>query len=332
MIKKTNKRSIKYQYETLRDLDFFLSKNYTLTSTLEILSENIFFQQLSLELEKGRNLSYYLEQQNFSHDILVAVKIGEQSGNINQGIKSAKEIIEKKQKLQQELIEEIKYPIILFIFAILSCMFISNFLLPQFILIYQSYTIEFSPLFKGLYIVMKYFPYLIIIIILLGVIGYKFSITEKNYKINYFLKMKLFYKYYQYYYNLHLINNLIVFLQMKFTVEECLLSLKDNSNDQIFSTKMEIILEKLEKGISLEESLDDFYYDSLIKVVKNGRKANMLLGYLDDYLYFLKLERNKSKKNYVLMIQPIIYLFIGIIIIFMYLMMFIPMFKIMDSI
>ena len=136
---KLAQNSHKFQLELLSNLSLFLNRGYSLNEAMNLLKYRFHLENYILQLEEGYLLSEILKDNNFDPDILLVLEISEKSGNLKLGIEKSYYIIEQKQKNKNQIFELLKYPIMLGVILLIAMVFVSTFLLPQFISIYDSF-------------------------------------------------------------------------------------------------------------------------------------------------------------------------------------------------
>lgn len=132
----------------LNNIVIVLNQGYSLNETIKLLSYRFELQDYLAELSEGIRFSEVLEHKSFDNDILLVIEIAEQSGDLKQGIQKAINVIETKIANKGQVIEALKYPMILAVIMLFSIWFISKFMIPMFLRVYQDFGIELGSFTK----------------------------------------------------------------------------------------------------------------------------------------------------------------------------------------
>ncbi len=330
--KKLNKNN---QKQILNNLIILMEQGHSLNEALELLVNKYNLGILIDYLLEGNSLAESLELLNFDNDILLIIKISENSGTIKNGIKRATVILENKIKNKSKVLEKLKYPIILFFLLFLSILFISSFLLPMFLNVYENFGIEIEGGLKLFFDFLSVLPRIIILLALfLSILYIYYSIQSQSDKLKIVLKNKFISKkYYQLYNHLFLINFYFL-LSIGMKLDEVFEVLQSQNYNYLLKTESKKIYKDLEKGKELTTILKKrkIYNKEIVNSIDDGIKKGTLIFNLKTTILIWEETNNKNFEKYVYLIQPLFYIFFGVVIILLYACIFIPMFKIMDQI
>ena len=126
----------------LRTLISFLDAGYSLgtcLNLLERLSKDVRISQLKRSLEDGHTLEEAFMRVEWDPLFLEYFIFFLRSGQLQEALRQALDILEMKKQLTRQLKKALAYPIALFVFAMLFTFFVSFFLLPQIELLYASF-------------------------------------------------------------------------------------------------------------------------------------------------------------------------------------------------
>ncbi len=325
---------MKHQKEILENLDLFLSRGYSITECLNLLTYRYHLDDYIEALEQGELFSEILREKKFDNDILLVVEIAENSGNLKTGINKAKLIVEQKIANKNQILELIKYPLLLFIILGIALGFVSLFLIPQFQIIYDSFGIELTLGIRIMFFIINVIPIIFfIILIIMLIIMVKYLKLSPGEKLQYILKNKYLKKYYLSIYNQIFSINLVNLLNMGLRLDEILIILKDQDHNLLLKTESVRILELLKEGKLFYETLqNDYYSPDMITIVKEGEFSSTLVHNLENYSIYLQQNQHKNTQKIIFLIQPIFYLIFGFFIIILYASIFVPMFQMMETI
>ena len=331
---KLNKLNLKQQEEILDNISIFLNRGYSLNECFSLLKYRFKLDNYIEDLEEGKLLSEILLDNNYDRDILLVIEIAEQSGNIRLGVEKSHLIIKQKIQNKNQVLELIKYPILLGAILILALGFVSLFLIPQFQTIYESFGMELSSSIKLLFYFIKILPLFILLIflsIIIFIIYLKKQPYEKQIKI--LIKNKYINKHYVKLYNQIFVINIVNLLIMGLRIDEILNILSNQEYNKLLKIESIRILNELKEGKLLYETLrNEFYTDELVLIIKDGETYSTLVHSLENYTVFLEKSQKDQAKKLVFLIQPLFYGVFGILIIILYTSIFVPMFQMMETI
>ncbi len=321
------------QLDVLEMLSALLTIGFPLSSSLDIMATKFEIKTWKKELERGVTFYDLLAKEKYDKDVLLVIKLGLDSENFQSTIVKAIEIINSKIEKRNELIEIVKYPIMLLVIAILSLGFVTFFLLPQFEKILSSVEAT-SEATKYLYLLFDYGPYVLIALVITLLLS---SIVV--YKLNYEQRLKLLIGFkpirsvYVSLYNQVFAVTLVNLLKTNLHLSTIIYVLSNQTENKLLASEAKKIETGLKSGKYISESISPIYYDKqLIHILKLGEESGMLLYYLDSYSKIISTINQNRGKKLVFWIQPIFYATFGILILLLYAAIFIPMFTLMDSI
>lgn len=312
-----------------------INQGYSLNETIKLLATKKEFKIIFDELSLGESFTQTLKILKFDHDILLVIEISETSGELLLGINKALNIIEQKIKNKNEVGERLKYPIILGIILTGAIYFVSHFLLPMFINVYDNFGIEMSIKMLIFFKFLQLLPQMVIsLIIILLIINFYIKLQESSDIFKLIMKNKLIKKQYYKMYNQIFLLNLYNLLDIGLKLDEIFLIFATQKYNYLLQVESKKIYQALLQGEELHKILKKrkIYNEALILAIKEGFKYNTLNSNLKNNLLVQELSIEKKTQKYLFLIQPLFYLFFGIIIIMLYACIFLPMFKIMDGI
>ena len=328
------KSSLKKQKEILDNVSIFLNRGYSIYECFNLLKFIFNLESYIEDLEEGCLLSEILSKNNYDRDILLVIEIAEKSGNLKLGVEKAHLIIKQKIENKNQLLEIIKYPLLLAVILVLALGFVSLFLIPQFQKIYDSFGMELSLGIKLIFTSIRLLPIIILIaaILIICFTLYLKSITYEK-RIQILIKNKYIKKYYLKIYNQIFVINIHNLLMMGLRIDEILIILKQQDYNKLLKIESKRILNELSEGKLLYETIqNDFYSDELILIIKDGETYSTLVHSLENYTIFIEKTNQDQAKKLIFLIQPIFYGIFGILIIILYTSIFVPMFQMMETI
>lgn len=130
----------------------------------------------------------------------------------------------------------------------------------------------------------------------------------------------------QSYYSKQFVSLFIICDEKGYKTKETIEILNSMKNKPITSFLAYQLNETLLMGEELNKAIDCHYFDEVLaRYIKIGIYSNDFINVLNSYIELVKLKIDKKMKEYTLLIQLITYLIIGMIIIFVYQVLFLPM-------
>lgn len=329
-----SKLSKKKQKEFLMNISVLLEKSYSLNEAIELISQKLDLSIFKNYLLEGMSFSNSLEYLNFDKDILLIISISESTGQLKDGLKRAINILDTKLENINNVSNKMKYPLVLSFFLFLSLSFICSFLLPMFQNVYKSFGIKLSQWQKILFNLLETLPNLIIIssILMIIIILYYYLQSQSD-RLKIILRNKFIRKKYYSLYNEIFLFNLHSLLKIGMNLDEIFLILKEQNYNYLLKKESEIIYKRMLMSDDLAEILKDrkIYKNEIIYAIEEGINTGTLSLNVENTLLILENTSKRKLEKYIFLIQPLFYLFFGIIIVFLYACIFVPMFKIMDQ-
>lgn len=345
-VMKTRKKwSLKDQASILKRLSSLLEKGYTLNEALNFLRVNESgtkkedLMQCMGMLSAGHSFRHALSNLHFHRDVLSYLYFAEQHGDMEFALRESSEILNKKMTHLEKLTKILRYPIFLIITVMIILSVVQSVITPQFQQLYNSMNIEasfFSLFLLFAFAAIKWFG--------IGCIGigavmvfYYFSVfkhkpIEKQMSLLVKIPIisKIFIMFHSYFFALQLSN----LLRGGLSTFESLKVFESQNIIPFYQIEAIHLIEKLKTGSHLHQIIDDrgFYETELSLVILHGQANGQLAREL--YMYSqLVIEKLESKiMKAMTIIQPTIYVCVGIIVLFVYLSMLMPMYKMMENI
>ena len=244
----------------------------------------------------------------------------------NDGLNLALAFIDKNKENTKTFLSSFLYPFIL-LFLSLSALYIFDaYGLDTILNMLNSFVgdVEGIKIFRIVLRVVVYIFYFLLLLILLGIL---YFFNNRNITLFYILVCKyLPNTIVQKYFCVEFISLLSICINNGYKSKESLNILKNLHNKPIVSFLAFHLDEKLLEGVSLKDASKQNYYDySLSKFINIGTHSLSFLAILNDYIN-LNTNLIKAKmKKLALSIQFVTYVLIGIVIVFVYQILFLPM-------
>ncbi len=310
-----------------------LEIGFPLNIALEIMSSKFEIKTWQTKLNAGQSFYQVLADSGFDADVLLIIKLGLDSEELKVTIAKSIEILKSKIEKRTELIELIKYPLMLLVIGSISISFVSLFLLPQFAKIIESMGAS-STATTILYTVFKIGPDLVlatvIAVLIIALIVYK---LEDDARLRVLVKISPLRNIYISLYNQVFTVTLSNLLQTNLHISDVFALLSAQQENKLLASEALKIKQGLTRGNYIVDCLSENYYDQqLLYILKIGEESGMLVYYLNSYSKIIAAINQNRGKRLIFWIQPIFYAVFGILILLLYAAIFIPMFTLMDSI
>ncbi|MBD3311549.1 MAG: hypothetical protein GF349_03565 [Candidatus Magasanikbacteria bacterium] len=332
-----------------KHLAVMLKSGITITEALGIALESSegklkrIVRQIQESVKSGRTLSDSLARypKVFSGLFINAVKAGEASGTLEQNLNSVAEHLEA----QKELIAKIKgamlYPIIVLIASFVLGMGVTFFVLPKITPLFEGLDVDLPATTRGL-IWFSHFVQdhgLILFISIVGVTVFLLWLVRQKFSrpVTHWLLLRLpilkdiVYK-----------SNLITFtktmgllLKSGLNIDEAMDISKETLGNFYYSRSVTQISKRIDKGFSLSDNLKEYYtlYPTIVvEMVRVGEESGNLtetLLYLSD---FYETELDEATKSLAAAIEPVLLIFIGLVVGFLALSIITPIYDITGNI
>lgn len=345
MFQKIKNREI---IEFNKSLSLMLMSKLSILQAIEILykqTSNVNFKQIIShilkDLKTGLSLSksFSKHPQLFSEVYIANLKVAEETGKVAEVLSEYNSYMETMQDLRRKLQQASRYPLLVLTVSFAVVGFMVFFLIPTFENLFSSAMVTLPPLTKFImdisYFVKDNIYFFLFISVFLIVAFNKIRSSEKFKEYFDFLIIKI-----PYISNLYKKNILARFslsmsiaLNSKVTLVEALKVSKNISSNTIFRSEMEILIKKLIKGESFSSNLSkssffDLTFSRLLTVGEESAELEKVFGliskhYSKDFDYELE--------NITSLVEPLLIIFIGIIVAIILVAMYLPMFELVNN-
>lgn len=355
-IRKKGIKDLFYRKATLQDLSILCNGLSTIIasgipisqalSIIEDLNNKKQIKKSLYEIRKSvsKGETIYLSIKRFSNIypmfMIEMIKIGEESGRIDEVLKKLSLYYEKHNKVSMKIKTAIIYPLIVFITSIFMVIFLMMKVIPQFIDILRYSggeipTITRIVLFLYTFLKTNFVSINIILFSLIFIIyGYIKTSSGKIYLDNLKIKMPLFKKFYNKLIISRLAAAMGILMSSGVNVLKALEITKSIISNKVVERKIINSIENIKKGESIYYSFEKQQVGNnlFLSLMKTGEES----GNLDNM--FLKAEEifendiEENLKKMIAFIEPITILFLALFIGTFVIAALMPVFSIMDSI
>ncbi|KON87064.1 competence protein ComG [Sporosarcina globispora] len=341
---KKHKWTIQEQGLFLKNTGDLLARGYPLSEALESLMHQLpqkrrhEISQCLYQLKEGFPFYQILANMNFNNNLIGYVFFAEQHGGLASAFLEGSEMVLRKGKDLEKLKKLMTYPVFLMFITAFLFIFVDKVLLPRFSSLFVSMQLQPNFFTKAVYLFGDLLP-LFILISLFGLISLLFyyffrfrnlpPIQQKKIIVKipaggHFLRL-----YYTHYFSVQL----SYLLNGGLSIHEALSLFEKNDKQPFYRALGVAVKTKLREGYRLEDILTSypFFEKELANIIRHGQKN----GRLDQELTFFSrhcLNKMEEKTEKLLkLLQPLLYMFIGFLIVSMYLAVLLPMFHLLEG-
>lgn len=292
-----------------------------------------------IELKKGSPFHVVLYNLDFNKDLIGYVYYAEQHGSFADALLDGSELALLKDRDRQKLIKLLQYPVLLILITGLLFIFIESTLLPRFTSLFSSLGLKANFFMNVIYAFDGYFPIImgaVLVIFSLTLVYYYFVFRKLSILLqrSQLVKIPIIGKLLKLQFTHYFSIQLSFLLSGGISISEALFLFEENFRQPFYSCIAKEIKNRLVTGEKLETILVDytFFEKEFPMIVKHGQEN----GRLDQELLFFSkhcvINMEESIEKNLKTIQPILYLFIGFLVVSMYLAILLPMFHLLDGI
>ncbi|CAM3953662.1 type II secretion system protein [Lederbergia lenta] len=339
-----NRLTLKEQGGALIRISDMLINGFTLNEALVFQSrlnrkhEDLYMRMID-GIQGGKPPYEVLSECHFDNQACAQLFFADKHGYIAEALKESGEYLLRKTSERKKLFNLMQYPLILLFVLVIIGILMQWLLLPRFKTLYSS--MDFQP-GVGITLILHltqnisiYFTSLIlaisaVFIVIKTVINKKTAIE----KASFYSRVPLIHSFYTLYQTVFLSREWSFLLKSGFSMNEVIKIMEAQNFRPLLRETAEEIKDLLMLGYSFSDAISELpYIEEELKVIIAHGEQN---GRLDSELqYFsqicLQTLEEKTIKVFQI-IQPIIFVLIGLIVITVYMSIFLPMFQMIESI
>ena len=325
------KFSLKDKIFIIRNISLILKSGASLTDALGILIHSIknrkirdFFILLKLNIEKGAPLysTFEIYKHSFSQVEIELIKIAEESGTLSKTFDKLVDDLEKEKNVRSEIISSLIYPVIILVAAFGVIILVTTVILPKIAELVREMKTELPAFSKailnfGIWVGAN-LKLVILSIVLLVIISLVLLITKKGREILLLISLKL-----------PVLKTLILNMNLRsfcFIMKSLIDSGINVTQSALLTStvinhpRLKIALENIHKGLQTGEDFslliqrEKAFPEILSGLLTIGYETGNLssvLGIMEEYY---EDEVRYSIKNLLTIIEPILIVFVGIIV------------------
>ena len=295
------------------------------------------YEKMLAQLQRGDQLFEVLHHHGFDRRACMQIYFAAQHGYLDETLQHAGGYLLKRAEDRRTLLKLCQYPVVLLFTVSFVMVLLNQLLFPRFEQMYQSISFQPHQHTQLLLHVMKNIPiYLIctMLLLLLVLMMSLFLLRRKTalQRAQWIGRIPYIGTYYQLYMSQFLAREWSFLLRKGFAVNEILSMMTLQNLRPLLEDTAEKLRELLKLGHSLSISLSHLQYleKEFAVVVQHGEKSGLLAQELLFYSqYCLQRMEEKIKKLFFFM-QPLMLVFIGLLVIAVYMSILLPMFQMLN--
>lgn len=299
-------------------------------------------QKIATSVEGGQSLASSFAQYPalFNHIFISLVDAGEQSGTLDESLLRLADQQEKEQAVLGKVRGALVYPSIVFVVIIGVVVFMVTTVLPQVGSLYTELGQKLPLLTSALLVVSKAiinFWYLFLLLLALMVIGLRIGIkTPRGRKIwdNFKLHVPLFSPLFKKVYAARFTRTLSSLVNSGVPLLRSLKIAGESVDNVVVQSIIDKAAEKVKTGESLSSALEG--HDEIVKLVPQmirvGEESGSLGNMLEKVATFFEDEVDQTVKNLSAIIEPIMIVFLGVVVLFIVVAVLFPIYSLVSLI
>lgn len=322
-----------------------MEQGFTMSQALEFLLMNFdrnhreSILAIRTELNAGTPLHEILRMLDFSSMVCLQVYFAEKHGRLPETLLNAGKHWQKTEQAKEKLVKLLQYPLFLLFLLLMLLFLLNSFLMPRFEELHAA--LGFTP--SGSTLLLMVFlqkgPPFVMAAAFSSIAAaffffFQYDRQTPQRKIKWLLKMPVVSTLFSLFFTRLFAKEVSYLLQSGFAVNEVLLILQEQTMYPTLRYIASEINSRLVTGQSFAEAAEQeaCFVPQLARILRHG-EAN---GRLDQELFlFSQLCEaliEKKIKNWLAVLQPAIFLFVGVVVIAIYLSVMLPMFQMVGSI
>ena len=330
----SNKKKIlnlKQTSDFISNFSMMIETGMTIKNSLEALQESLkdrailgLVENILTNLVRGDSLSQSISKSSpsLSEELISMIDSAETNGNLELILSNMNLYLERKNKFQQKMTNALIYPFFLFMVTIIVLNIIFTQVIPQFAMTFEDVNAELPLITKILFNISNFlqnsgmkvaFGFLItifIFILLRQSSSFRYSMSSLLLKVPYLGKLITHANLSRFAHQVYI--NLLSGLQLDLSI-----SLANNSiSNMKIKSDIAIVPQQIRKGNPLSQSLKDIdaFPNYLISMISAGEETGSLITVFDKISNHLDMQLENSLERLNKLIEPIIIVFVGIVV------------------
>lgn len=338
-----NSFSNKIKEDFYTELSVLLKAGVNLKKGLELIHDSQkkkqnkeVLQTMSQDIVAGQAFSEAVKsKKQFTDYEYYSLKIGEETGTLAQVAEQLGGFFARKNEQRRNLISALTYPVIILTTAVLVVAFMLQFVVPMFQDIFKQQNVELPMITK---VIIKLSNFMqsygwLLILLVIGMFLSRMLLNKNEWyrrtKDNLILKLPFFGNFVKTVYLSQFTQAISLLTASKVPVVNSIQLVKQMINFHPLQTALEIVEQQLLQGASLSESLSQhkLFDDKMIALVKVSEETNQTEFIFDRLNQQYNTQVQQQSKMLSTIMEPMIILFVGVLVGVILIAMYLPMFK-----
>ncbi len=330
-----------------RQIATMLDAGVPVLQSLKILRQQVtnpilkqIIADIATNVEQGASLSDSFAQfpKIFGQLFQNVIKIGEESGNLDNSFSYLALLYENEKDVKERIKSATRYPKIVISALFVAVFFLMSFVVPKFISLFEKGKVELPLATKILILISNFFShhYLAIFIgIVVLIISYHVAIRYEEvilFRDRMLLRTPIFSDLYTKIYMSRFCRVFAVLTKSGIDIIKTLRLSASALDNLILFRMIEQVTGEVEEGANLHSSMDKHPQlpAMVVQMVAVGEESGQLDTMMDKVADYYEVETDYTIKNLSTLIEPILLLFMGIMVCFIALAIFLPMWNMMS--
>lgn len=339
---KSKNLDLNVQVSLLEKLSKLLDNGYTIIQALSVMEwdEKIaeVCRTIAANLKDGLPIDEAFRKAHFAEEVTVYLYFARSSGNLTSVLNQCSDMMKNRVASRKKFKQTTRYPTFLLFIGVILLWFVKQSVYPAFYDLFSS-SGNVSPILTysilAIDLLFLFFQVLLILL-LMGIPGSILlkHFTSIEFQIKFYRKIPIYRIYMKkritFLFSLHL----STLFHAGFSQKEAFQTIAIQHNPPILSYYANHILEELEYGVPLRTIFPTLYFleTELQTIFQKNASISWIEKDLSTYASFLIEQMQEQIKKVAMIIQPAVFCLLGLLIVFIYLSIMLPMFQLINSI
>ena len=297
-------------------------------------------QDVAERIEEGANLSDSFAQYPKISTVLFynIVKVGEETGTLDRSFNYLAELYENEKEISERVKSATRYPKIVVSAIFGATFFLMSFVVPKFIALFKNSNVEL-PLPTRILISVSEFStnnfWLILFLLVTLNIAYRMAMRYDSYRTvrdRLWLRMPIFGLLSLKIFMTRFCRVFAVLLKSGVDIIKTLELSSTALENLVLIRSIDKVTREVSEGVEMHEAMErqELFPDMIVQMVAIGEQAGQVDGMMDKVADYYDRETNYMIKNLSTMLEPILLLFMGVMVGFLALAIYMPMWDMMN--
>jgi competence protein ComGB len=325
----------------LLDIAALLEEGYNIGEAIELYSAFLtgarqeWLHTAYKEMEKGDMFAEQLLEAGFSAEIINFIRMLEMHGAFQKALEQAGYMLIKRYELKKQVHSVLHYPLVLLSGVFLLGVVLMEGILPQFQQFFQAMDHELPILTRGMLLFMEWFRLPLFLSAVGAGLLLFFWLKRKPAaeQVEVMLRIPIIHKYIRQLISYYFAAQLAPMLKGGLSLQQALKTMKEESKLIFFQYEADYFIHHLEEGTSFSDIIKGraYYIPQLSVVWAFGETRGESAQELETFASYLFQKMYENTNKAIGFFQPVIFCFIGAIVILLFLSMMLPVFSVIDS-